>query len=536
MDLSKYYKIFVQESERYLEELDDLLSQVEQDIRNPGLWADVHGKFHSIKGMAKALSLDKITELSHRIEAWCKQFQEGATDPKSEWIQLFFDARDMLKSLVLQKGDITSVHDRQRYDRLMACFQKDPGQADRLIDEHEKPAETASQSPAPMNYVRVKYGLIEELLGLSQEILLVEKTLPPLSEEQVSLGLKSWIDDYRSVLKRLHFRLAQLRLMSISDFADVFSRTVRDIARESKKSIRWEVVGGEQEADITLLERLREPFIHIVRNAIAHGIEPPEVREKLGKDPEGTIRLEALRERGSLMIKLSDDGRGIDRSKIQQYLKTTKGLTDQQIADLSEDAFFETILNPDFSSAESLTDVAGRGIGMNLVAQTIEYLGGHMAIRSEPSKGTDFLFKLPVSLSILYTLIFKVGRFTCAVPTANLVSIDQRRDDPSDAADGWYDIHRLFGLNGKRPDIPYVLTIRRTVNTKTSGIETRQLKCIVDHIIGNKPMMVMPVGELLARVGVFSGVGIMENGDISLLLDVDALPDDDAYWMDLKPS
>jgi two-component system, chemotaxis family, sensor kinase CheA len=531
MDLSKYYKIFAQESDRYLEELDDLLSQVERDLKNPGLWTDIHGKFHSIKGMARALSLDKITDLSHRIENWCKQFQEGTTDPESEWIQLFFDARDVLTSLVLQKGDISSVRDRQRYDRLMSCFKNDPGKTDSAIDTHRKISAADDHKPAPINYVRVKYSLIEELLGLSQEILLVEKTLPPLSEEQISLGLKSWIDDYRSILKGLHFRLAQLRLMSFSDFAEVFSRAVRDIARESKKSIHWEVVGGEQEADITLLERLREPFMHIVRNAIAHGIESPESRQKLGKDPVGTIRMEALREHGSFIVKLSDDGKGIDRSKIHQYLKTRKGLTDQEIGGLSENEFFETILNPDFSSAKSLTDIAGRGIGMNLVAQTIEYLGGHMAIRSEPSKGTEFLFKLPVSLSILYALVFQVGGFTCAIPTAGLISIDRSKDILSGDASGWYDIRRLFGIEETTPaDTSYALTIRHAGSTVPESIENRRMRFHVDRIIGNKPIMVMPVGELLSTAGIFSGVGIMETGEISILLDVGGFPEGAGYW------
>lgn len=523
MDLKKYQKIFTQESDKYLEQLDRLLIRVEKDTLNCKLWAEIHGKIHSIKGMARALSLEKISELSHNMENWCKQFQQGTMKPAPEMVQLLFEGGDLLKVLVARNGEIVSAQDQNRYSTLISEFRKDPQQC--AIED--QPERRYGPSPAEkINYVRVRYSLIEELLGLSQEILLAEKMLPSVSQGQIPTGFKNWIDDYIAMLKGLYFRLAQLRLMSVGDFADLFIKTIRDLAKENNKEVRFEVVGGELEADITLLERLREPFIHIFRNSIAHGIESPNERLRIGKDAAGKIIFKASRERDNLIIKISDDGHGLNRSAIVKHLKDNKSMTDQQIAKMSQEEFFETILNPGFSSASETTEVRGRGIGMNVVAQAIEYLGGSLSIHSEPSKGAEFRIKLPVSLSIIYAVTFRLGDYTLSIPTSYVASINQIKSAYSDNSHPFYDLKTLLGVgdNGKRPF--HILKIRspekKYYHNDEKGVV---MQLMVDSIVGNKRIMVMPVGELLAKARLFAGVGIMENCDISLLLDIEEFPE-----------
>jgi two-component system chemotaxis sensor kinase CheA len=524
MDLRKYQKIFTQESDKYLEQLDRLLMRVEKDTLNCELWAEIHGKIHSIKGMARALSLEKISELSHNMENWCKQFQQGTMNPAPEMVQLLFDGEDMLKVLVARNGEIISAQDQRRYSTLISEFKKDPQQC-AIEDQPERRPELSNPFPAEkINYVRVRYSLIEELLGLSQELLLAEKTLPSVSQEQIPAGLKSWIDDYTSILKGLYFRLAQLRLMSVSDFADLFIKPIRNLAKENNKEVRLEVIGGELEADITLLERLREPFIHIFRNSIAHGIESPNERLGMGKDAAGKIIFKASRERDNLIIKISDDGQGINRSAIVKHLKDNKSMTDQQIAKMSQEEFFETILNPGFSSASETTEIGGRGIGMNVVAQAIEYLGGSLSIHSEPAKGAEFRIRLPVSLSIIYAVTFRLGDYTLSIPTSYIASIDQMGPASPDNSHSFYNLKTLLGVgdNGERPF--HILKIRSPEEKYYPNEKGELMQLMVDSIVGNKRIMVMPVGELLAKSRLFAGVGIMENCDISLLLDIEQLP------------
>lgn len=530
MDLTKYEKIFTQESEKYLEELDRLLIRVEKNPSNLELWADIHGKTHSIKGMATALSLEKITSLSHAMEKWCKEFQLGTVEPQPSAIQLIFQGGDLLRLLVARMDEIVCAEDQKFYDTLIAQFRKGPDVSAVDIDM-DAPLQFSNRFSAEgLKYVRVKYSLIEELLGLSQEILFLENSLPPLSLEQVSGGLKNWIDEYTSMLKGFHFRLAQLRLVSVADFADIFVKTIRNLAKENNKKVEFDVLGGALEADITLLERLREPFVHIFRNAIAHGIEHPDERERLGKNAAGKVTLDATRKGNSLIIKLSDDGRGIDRNAITGYLKDKKSMREEEIARMSEQDFFDTIFSPGFSSASEATDMAGRGIGMNVVAQAIEFLGGTITIDSVPEKGTEFTIKLPVSLSIVYAINFRLGEYNLSIPTSNVVSIHRRGNVFSEDMDFYYDLKGLLGIKDNVKKESHVVKLRHPGEKYTEKGAGVEMEVAVDSIIGNKPIMVMPVGELLAKVRLFAGVGILENGDISIMLDIENLPKGSGYW------
>jgi two-component system, chemotaxis family, sensor kinase CheA len=530
MDLTKYEKIFTQESEKYLEELDRLLISVEKDPSNLALWADIHGKIHSIKGMSSALSLEKIASLSHAMEKWCKEFQQDTVEPQPSAIQLIFQGGDLLRLLVARMDEIGCAEDQNLYDTLISQFKKGPDELAVEVDTGAPPQLSIGSSAEELKYVRVKYSLIEELLGLSQEILFLENALPPLSLEQVSGGLKNWIDDYTSMLKGFHFRLAQLRLVSVADFADIFVKTIRNLAKENKKKVVFEVVGEALEADITLLDRLREPFVHIFRNAIAHGIEHPEERARLGKSAEGEIRLKATRKGDSLIIKLSDDGRGIDRTAITGYLKDKKSMREEEIARMPEQEFFDTILSPDFTSASKATNIAGRGIGMNVVAQAIEYLGGTITIDSVPEKGTEFTVKLPVSLSVVYAINFRLGQYNLSIPTSNVVSIDRREPVFPEDMDFYYDLKGLLCIKDDGRKESHVLKLRHPGEKYTEKGAGVEMEVAVDSIIGNKPIMVMPVGELLAQVRLFAGVGILENGDISILLDIENFPKGPGYW------
>jgi len=518
MYLKNYEKIFTQESERYLKELDTFLMSVENDPANRTLWGEIHGKVHSIKGMARALSLETITDLSHAMEDWCKEYQRGTTAATSKAVRLLADGADLLKVLVAEKGEIGSHETQTRYHSLYGQLKGGP----RAWNDKPPPEDTQRcfSNPEPIHHVRVDYSLIEKLLGLSQEILRSEETLPPLPYDQLPPRLKNWLIHYQSLLRTLSVQIAHLRLMSVADFADLFVKTVRDVAWGYNKEVRLRVIGGEVQADIALMDRLREPVMHLFRNAIAHGIEPPEERVRAGKTREGTITLEVHRQHDSLMITISDDGRGIDRSAIISYLRETGAMADGQIQAMSSDDFFNTILSPEFSSSPETTDMAGRGIGMSVVAQAIGYLGGSMVIRSESLKGTQFTIRLPLSLSVIHAVTFQIGPYSLSIPTSNVESISGRKQVSPKNRHASCDLRGLLGVNGGA-EASYTLKLKYLTQTDTHTKRDGDSELVVDRIIGNRPLVVMPVGELLAQIGLFAGVGIMENGTISMLLDVE---------------
>ena len=525
MDIEKYKRIFAQESDKYLENLDELLLRAENRPTDRNLWTEIHGKLHSIKGMARALSFDHINHLSHNMEDWCERFQQGLVQVSSEAIQLLFDGSDVLRLLVSRMDDIGSVQDQRMYDYIIARLHDGP---DKIIGKRaEGPKRVSSNRryKEKINYVRVKYSLIEELLGLSKETMLLEKTLPPSMLEKVPSEVKSWIGEYSVLLKGLHFKLAQLRLMSIGDFAELFIKPIRNLAWETGKKVNLRVQGAHLEADITLLERLREPLLHILRNAIAHGIEAPAKRLARGKAEEGLIRLEAQRLRDNLYLKIIDDGRGIDRDAIIDYLKRIRSFNEEEIEALTPEQFYRVILNSDFSSSIEVTDLAGRGIGMNVVSQAIEYLGGTLAIRSTPGQGTQFIVRLPVSLSIIHALVFELGPYRLAVPTADVVSIERNAQPSAISTMKRYNLKPLFDSDAAVDDFHYLIHIKASAGLHDTELLDAEIGLGVDNISGNNKLMIMPVGDLIARAGIFAGVGIMENGEIAVVLDTANLPE-----------
>ncbi len=519
MDIDKYKTIFIQESGKYLQELNTTLVRVENDLLNRDLWSDIHGKIHSIKGMARALSLDTVSGLCHSMEAWCKEFQGGNITPTADAVQVLMDGAELLKGLVAATAEGDAPEAGPHLKRISALLTQRP---DELVYEAQHDTRSIS-APSKIDRICVEYSLIEELLARSQEIILLEKTLPPLSQHQISSGLRSWIDNYISMLRGLHFQLSRLRLMPVQDFVSLFDKTIRDLARKCDREVRLEVAGGELQVDIGLMERLREPFLHLLRNAIAHGIEPPDERERNGKGREGKIVFEADKRGDSLVLTVSDDGRGIDQTAVERYLRDTIGMSNQEISAMPREELLQTILRVDYSSADKTTQLAGRGIGMAVIARAIEYLSGSMTIHSEPSKGTQFVIKLPLALSILYAIVFRIGPYTLSVPTSHIASIERTEAASSKPGRPLYDLGDRLGIDPHTRHPSHILNIRRPPSRDGETAGETPDRFIVDGVIGNMPLMVMPSGELLARTRSFAGVGIMENGDISILLDIEKL-------------
>jgi|GEM_PF-708669 two-component system, chemotaxis family, sensor kinase CheA len=527
MDLEKYRKIFTQESGKYLEQIDQLLIQVDEHPSDAGLWNDLHGKMHSIKGMARALSKTNIAQLSHSMENWCLAFQNKAATAVPSAIQMLFDGAGMLKSLVDQMDQIDSVELQERYRRIMEQLSQDPSTPAAPVLHEIAAVEPDPIRMDPIDQVRIPYVQIEELLGYSQEIMMLETTLPPIPMEYAIV--KGWIDHYMSMIKGLYFRLAQLRLMSIEDFAAIYGSTIHQQARSLGKRVSLEVTGGDIRADIALLERLREPLIHIIRNAIAHGIEMPEERLRLGKPEKGRIVLKAESDKESLIIRIQDDGSGIDRNAIIAHLQKKWQMSTEEISDITEKSFYNTVLSNEFSSSKTVSEMSGRGIGMNVVAQAVEYLSGTLSIASVPGKGATFTIQLPVSLSVIYAVVFKVGPFLLAIPTSALESVVQQTEKACALPETCLNLRELFGVNQPLDEPAHILNLRsgshiiKTEPKPSVQPEDISWSLAVDSIIGNRPIMILHVSELIAKTHIYSGIGIMENGDISPLLDIPAL-------------
>lgn len=535
METSKYEQIFAWESDKYFTELDELLETVETDPGDGNLWGAIHGKIHSIKGMATALGYRTVGELAQRIEAWCRKFQQWELVPAPRIIEELFWGLDMLKAIAAAKGAFGDGDTERRYRAVMELFSSPPEASAGSSGPVPPSASVPAAQAGSLDHVRVRYELIDELLGLSQEILALERIFPPVAGKGLPVSVRSWVDRYSSVLKILHFKLLHLSLVSVGDFAEMFSKVIRDQAREHGRMVKFQLEGEDVRADISLLERLREPLIHLIRNAVAHGIEPVDERVAAGKDPAGRLFIKASRNRDWLLITFGDDGRGIDRYAIKENLLRS-GLDRETIDGMSEQRMLATICSPDYSSAGTVSDISGRGVGMSVVSRAVEFLGGTLTIASEPFQGTSFTMRLPVALTIIHAVTFTLDRFTLSIPTACVDSME--RCDPGSPGLGSYcDLGAVLGL-GAAERKAWMIKIRNEQTGEPRSCLSLQLLVAADAVFENKSIVFMPAGEFLAKIGLYSGVGVMEDGTLSIILDVNALisqagcrpPGDELTW------
>lgn len=494
-------------------------------------------KTGQIKGLTKSNRIRFYVGIREDIEKYINLFFDRAKEEKSvQDMQEMVDELNLIPDVSFEEEEEALMSGQEEVD-------ESSSQVVKLVDQFivtalRKNASDIHVEPSPINnktQIRFRLdGVCQEYLevpnSLAKGILsrlkimggldIAERRLPHMTREHVSSGVKGWIDHYMSVLKGLYFRLTKLRLIPVEDFARLFRKTLRDLARTYNREVSFEVVGGALQVDIALMDRLREPFIHLLRNAIAHGLEPPEERESVGKPREGKLVLAAERKGDSLCLTVSDDGRGINREAIAAYLREKQSLSDEAISQMPEETFLNTMLNLDFSSADKTDEMAGRGVGMNVVAQAIEYLNGSMSIRSQASEGTRFIIELPLSLSLVYAITFKLGRYTLSVPTTQVHGIKGADSAEAEASGDTRSIRTLLGIAEDDQDASHVIEMGYP---GASG-ETSEVFCVaVDAIVGNRPLMVMPVGALLAKARYFAGVGIMENGGISVLLDTEKI-------------
>jgi two-component system chemotaxis sensor kinase CheA len=338
------------------------------------------------------------------------------------------------------------------------------------------------------------------------------------------------IDDVALQISRLssdlQSEIIQARMTPVWQVFDRFPRLVRDVARELDKNVTFRVEGKEIELDRAILDELGDPLVHLLRNAVDHGIESPAVRRKAGKKPEGEVVLAAVRERASVTITIADDGRGIDRARILAKAKRD-GVVDPHLEALTDDQLLRVLARPGFTTAEKVTAVSGRGVGIDVAMTRIRALGGTIEIRSELGKGTTFVLRLPITLAIVRALIASVGRERYALPLTYVAETVEFGTTPTTSLEGrdaivlrdrvvpLVHLRQLLGVGGDPPPP------RRPVIVLEMG--ERRAGIVVDGMLGQREIVVKGFDAPQGTLPVFSGATIMGDGVPALILDVGGL-------------
>jgi two-component system chemotaxis sensor kinase CheA len=390
------------------------------------------------------------------------------------------------------------------------------------MPEGAKPAATRQS-------VRVAVERLDSLMNLVGELVTHRIRLAQISKEHGLKDLKDSLAQLERVIDELQDEVMSARMVPMDHVFNRFPRMVRDLAHELGKQVELEVLGKDIELDRSVLEEVSDPLVHILRNAVDHGIEDPERRRQAGKPEKGLIRLSAQREKNQALIQVTDDGAGIDPARLRQVAVQRNFMDAESARRLSDAEAIALIYAPGFSTAAKVTSVSGRGVGLDVVKSKIEGFGGSLRLESKPGQGTSFTLRLPLTLAIIQALLVRLGDEIYAVPVAGVheaVEYATRDLKPMQGAEvvmlreqvlPVLRLGRLLEVPGAdKPDPPAFTVLVAEVGERRIGL-------MVDAILGQQEIAIKSLGKFLKGIRGFGGVTVLGDGTIALILDVPSL-------------
>ena len=534
------FKDFLIESQELLEGLEEHLVELEAKPDDPELLNEIFRAFHTIKGTAGFLGFSRTSELAHRAEEVLDRLRKGQMSVNQDVMDALLAVLDIMKGLLedikesqAEKADIgPAMAMLEAMLKGEATPVEVPGKAPETVQQVEAKAVARAMGGAAET-IRVDVRRLDQLMNLVGELVLSRNRLLQLNGEIGTMHkgerIAEELDLATSQLDLLTSELQEMvmktRMVPVGRVFNKFPRLVRDLCRASGKEVRLVIEGEDTEVDKTVIEEIGDPLVHLIRNAVDHGIELPEERERLGKPREGLIRLYAAQEGDRIVIRVEDDGRGMDVEKIKRKA-IERGLLSPDEADRMDDrAAWNLVFLPGFSTADKVTDVSGRGVGMDVVRTNINKLNGNISIDSTPGKGTKVEIRLPLTLAIIQGLVVRVGRELYVVPLSSVVeavkvepgdvyTIQQREVMRfRDSVLPLVRLDRLFQVPGDG-DREYVVVI---------GTEDRRVGLVVGDLVGQEEVVIKSLGKLLQDTPAIAGATIRGDGRVCLITDVNEM-------------
>ncbi len=373
--------------------------------------------------------------------------------------------------------------------------------------------------------VRIGTDLLESFINIVGELLITKSRIQQQTRDLDITPLDESVNRLESLIRELHTRVITVRMMPLESILSRMPRLVRDLAREKGKDIEFTITGGDIELDRAILEELTDPLVHILRNAVDHGIEPPNQRQMSAKSPTGKIMLSAYRERDLVILEVTDDGRGIDPAKIREAA-VQRGIMKKQQIDLLDDRDVLLLaFMPNLSTNKEVSDISGRGVGMDVVKTKVESLGGSVRLESRKGEGTKIVLSLPLTVAIIQALLIKSDGETFALPLSKTIksaevtaaSVQMSQNQRVVFIDGdmipLFKVGDLLGFSDGRIDDSDISLIVSEVRGKHIGLQ-------VDEIVGSQEIFIKSLGYPLEKIQGFSGVTILGDGKPVLIIDI----------------
>jgi two-component system, chemotaxis family, sensor kinase CheA len=557
---------FLVESHENLSRLDQELVELEKQPKDAALLASIFRTFHTIKGTCGFLAFSVLEKMTHQAESLLSQLRDGHRDLTPSLVSLILETVDATRKVLASieaTGEEGPDHFEDLTERLSvaaqspasaaACAPKpapsatglesapgasavsgpptdaqdDSGSADPA--ESKKPEDDATRSSAVADSnIRVGVGLLDKLMDLVGELVLTRNQILQFNTEREDAALNATSQRLNLITTELQEGVMKTRMQPIGMVWNKLPRVVRDLAVAFGKQIQLVMDGAETELDRTIIEAIKDPLVHLVRNSCDHGIESPEVRVRAGKSPQGRLSLRAYHEGGQVNIEIGDDGAGIDVARVKQKAVEKGLLRPEQVEKLSDREALGLIFQPGFSTAKTVTNVSGRGVGMDVVKTHIEKIGGIVDIFSRPGEGSTVKLKIPLTLAIIPGLVVTSGGERFVIPQVSLLELIRLEGDSSDKHIEHVQGTPVYRRRGSLLPIAYlnqVLGLKSAEHADAVSMvvlqaEDRQFGLVVDGINDTQEIVVKPLGKQLKGLSVYAGATIMGDGRVALILDV----------------
>jgi two-component system, chemotaxis family, sensor kinase CheA len=532
---SRYIEIFCREAEEHLASLQTGLLVLEKNPTRTTLLHELLRNAHTLKGSARMVGLSDISAITHLMEEQLKGMEQGSRSVDVAAIDLLLKGADAvaLITAALAKGAPPPLD----VDRFVAEYQR--GEVSRPAPSESSPTESGQSGDT----VRANVRTLDALVTLIGEMIINKKRLETKlsrlgviargADPETAAELKSFGNDLEEdviyldyLIGELHEKAMALRMLPLKSISDGFDRLVRDLCQKLGKEAELEIIGGSIEMDRMLLEGLKPMLIHLLSNAVAHGIESPQERLTAGKERAGRVTVSASHQGSSVVVEVADDGRGMNPAAIKAAA-LARGVIDEREADAmrDEEALYLT-LRPGFSTAELVTDISGRGVGMDVVKKNVERVKGNLTLTSELGRFTRISLQMPLTLSVLEALLVEAAGETFALPM-NYVQEILKIQEQEIITLGAREVVKVRGATTPLYSLARLLGLPQPEKAPCGRIAAVVLKlcdqriaCTVDAHQGNSEVVVKGLGNQFKNVRFLFGATIMGDGNPALILNV----------------
>ncbi len=515
-DMTELREAFFQQAGEILENLSGYIMAIEKDPAEDN-WKSLKRAFHTLKGDSRAMGFNSLGTFAHKVEDLIEALKNRA--PERASFDLLLTCADAFGSFI---------------DSLMAGNDPDISGILTMIDAHiraedthaernEKAAVRSSREQGT-TLLKIEPERVDRIMNLVGELVIgrsmlaqINSEIDSLQKEAIASRLYNLNSSFERTLSELQKSVMKVRMLPVEVIFRRFPRIVRDLSAEKNKSVRLMTEGETTELDKGIVDVIGEPLMHVVRNAVDHGIETPEEREAAGKPREGLICLRAFHQGNQMVIEVEDDGRGLDIDRLKQKAVRNNLMSEDEAKKMGIQDALDLIFLSGFSTADSVTEISGRGVGMNIVKEVVESLRGVIDIASEKGSGTKFTFRLPLTLAIIKSLLFDYNSEKFAIPLTSVTEITRVLPEDLDLMGG-----RPICRNRNRmvPLISIDGDLSLSGKSFIIFLAVAQMRAglIADRILGEEELVIKAL-DGRASAGIASGASILGNGSVVLILD-----------------